>query len=122
MTPISLEQIKDFAVSELGLLNREPNGKTCLLCESQLAGEDGKEFIEAYANKFSVDISQFDWVKIFGPEQSANPLGLLVGLLQKHVLRRSDRELCGTLHVTLNHLVMCANNQAWQDPLSRPNV
>ncbi len=62
------ERVRRFTVSQLW----EPKGglspETRLAADIGIAGLDGKAFMEAYAQEFGVDLTGFDWMDSFGPE------------------------------------------------------
>ncbi|GAB1269650.1 hypothetical protein NBRC116493_29030 [Aurantivibrio infirmus] len=116
MSKISLKEITEFTISEVWKPEGDLNENTCLLCGFKLAGEDGKDFIESFAKKFNMDISNFDWVEIFGPEAGGNPIAMMIYLFQRLMLGRSNRELCSAPHVSLSHLQSCANTGKWVNP------
>jgi acyl carrier protein len=43
-----------------------------------LDGDDADEFMQSFAKKFSVDLSDFDFTRFFAVEASMNPLTLLL--------------------------------------------
>ena len=62
------ERVKNFTRSNFW----EPKGgitpETRLAEDLRIAGLDGKEFMETYAQEFGVDLTGFDWVEYFGAE------------------------------------------------------
>lgn len=68
MSDAFYERVKSFTIANFW----EPEGgitpETRLVADLRIAGLDGKEFIERYAQEFDVDITGFDWVEYFGAE------------------------------------------------------
>ena len=64
-----LEEIKDFVMAEKLVRKREKLLASTRLSEDiGLEGDDADEFLEAFAKKFNVDFSQFDFHKYFAEE------------------------------------------------------
>jgi len=117
MNVVTLEHIKRFAFEQLWPLRDPITEHTALAHDFGMAGHDGKEFMEAYASRFCVDLDVFDWVEYFGPEAGgADPFGLIAYLFKRFVLGKPARELVDLPEITLGHLVRCANLGKWQPP------
>lgn len=116
MSAITFEQIKSFAVEQLWSPRSPLSERTALAHDFGVAGHDGKEFMEAYSSRFSVDLGAFDWLEYFGPEAGGNPFGLFAYLYQRYVRGIPARQLVGLPEITLGHLVLCANLGKWQRP------
>lgn len=116
MNAVTLEHIKSFAVEQLWSLRHPLTEHTALAHDFGVAGHDGKEFMEAYASRFGVDLGQFDWLEYFGPEAGGNPLGLASYLYQRFVRGVPARQPVGLPEISLGHLVLCANLGKWQPP------
>ena len=116
MSAATLEDIKAFAIAELRPLREGVSGRTALAQDFSIACLDGKEFLEAYSSRFNVDLDGFDWVKYFGAEVGANPLGLVLYLFNRFVRGIPARELSGLPEITLDHLALCAKLGKWQPP------
>lgn len=69
-------QILDFVAGRAGAASRRIGPETSL-ADLGLDGDDALEFFDAFAARFSVDLSAFDPGKHFGPEGAFNPLSLL---------------------------------------------
>ena len=112
----SFDDIKSFTASELGLASTSITEHTALAHDLGVAGLDGKEFMEAYASNFRVELGAFDWLEYFGAEAGGNPLGLVGYLYKRFVRGVPSRQLVGLPEITLGHLVLCANLGKWQRP------
>lgn len=119
MRHFTFDQIKAFAIAELGTLDRPITERTDLAHDFGIAGLDGKDFMEAYAQCFDVDLGDFDWIEHFGAEgSSGGPFSLLRLLWQRVVHRIPSRELDKLPDLTLGHLLECANEGRWKRPSS----
>ena len=116
MSSVSLDQIKSFAVCRLWSLREPITEHTALAHDFGIAGHDGKEFMEAFASQFDVDIRDFDWLEYFGPEAGGDPFGLVAFLYKRFVRGIPARELVSLPEITLGHLVNCANFRKWTAP------
>ena len=116
MSAVTLEHIKSFAVEQLWPPRGPASEHTALAHDFGVAGYDGKEFMEAYASRFNVDLGEFDWVRYFGPEAGGNPFGLFAYLYKRLVRGVPTRQLVDLPEITLGHLVLCANLGKWQSP------
>ncbi len=112
---VTLEHIRSFVEDGLWTLRQPITEHTALAHDFGVAGHDGKEFMEAYAARFGVDLGAFDWVEYFGPE-GVNPLGLVAYLYRRLVRRIPARDLVDLPEITLGHLVVCANRGRWESP------
>lgn len=116
MNAALFDDIKLFTVSELGLSHPSVTEHTALAHDLGVAGLDGKEFMEAFASKFRVELGAFDWLEYFGAEARGNPLGLFGYLYKGFVRGIPSRHLVGLPEITLGNLVLCANLGKWQRP------
>ena len=111
-----LEDMQEFVLEQLWPIRGQISGQTSLACDFCVAGEDGKEFMEAYSLRFGVDLGDFDWVEYFGPEGGLSILGGLSYIFKRHALGISVPETLEFQKITLEHLVTCANRGKWQAP------
>lgn len=116
MSQVTFEDIRKFTVSELWEPSVPVTPRTALAHDFEIAGFDGRDFMEAYATRFGVRMTDFDWVVYFGPEVAGNPLGLVWYLWQRYVRGVSARDLVGLPELTLEHLMECANEGRWKPP------
>jgi hypothetical protein len=119
MSVATFEQMRLFAIEQLWPLREPITEHTALAHDFCIAGHDGKEFMEAYAFKFGVNLGAFDWPEYFGAEGGANPFGLVAYLYKRFVRGIPARELEEVPELTLGHLVMCANIGKWKAPERR---
>jgi Protein of unknown function (DUF1493) len=66
-----------FVHEQLGLRWRLLTPATRLQTDLGVDGDDGTDFMVAFASRFKVDISAFQVTRYFGPEASWNPVGWL---------------------------------------------
>lgn len=115
MNNTTFEDICSFTREELWDLPDGMDEHTAIAHDLQVAGLDGKEFMEKYAARFGVSLVGFDWVEYFGPE-GASPIGLISYIFQRLIRRTPARELVEEPELTLGHLLKCANSGAWESP------
>jgi hypothetical protein len=94
-------EIIEFVAAETGVAAKKITVKTSLFSDLGIAGDDGRELIENFANIFSVDITGFDSSAYFGKE-GGNPLMLFVPNLRPKVLP-----------LTIEDLVRSAERKVW---------
>lgn len=114
-TPVTFEDVRKFTVSELWPLKHGEYESSCLAHDFRIAGEDGKEFMEAFSIRFKVSLAGFHWEQYFGPE-AANPLGLARYFYMRLIKGKAARELTDLPELSLGHLVNCANAGKWIEP------
>ena len=120
MNPVTFEDIRAFAVDELWQLPGPISEQTALAHDFGVAGLDGKEFMEKFAERFAVDLGAFDWDEYFGAEVGATPLDLVAYWYRRSVLGIPARELVELPEISLAHLVKCANQGRWEAPAAAP--
>jgi len=113
---ITLNDIYDFSKKQLWSIQGEITETTSLAFDFNIAGLDGKEYMDEYSKVFSVDLEGFDWVTYFGPEAGGNPISLIYYLYKRFILGISDHEVSELPDLNLGHLVECANNGKWSKP------
>ncbi len=116
MTDITLNDIYIFSEKQLWPVKGEVTEATSLVYDFNIAGLDGKEYMDEFSKTFSVDLEGFDWVIYFGPEIGGNPLSLFYYLFSRFILGESEREIVGLPDLNLGHLIQCANNGKWSNP------
>ncbi len=116
MSDVRFEDIRKFTELKLWPIKQGVSEYSCLAHDFNVAGLDGLEFMEEYADTFDVDLTGFDWVKFFGPEASANPFSLMTYIFKRFVKGIPARELVGLPELTLGHLTICANSKKWSNP------
>jgi hypothetical protein len=117
MSAITFEHINAFTVEQLWSPRGPTSEHTALAHDFGVAGHDGKEFMEAYASRFNVDLNGFDWLQYFGSEGGGNPFGLFSYVYKRFIRGIPSRQLVGLPEITLGHLVLCANLGKWQTPI-----
>ena len=111
------------AVLNMALLNEvktfvaeywyEPKGglsaETSVNCDLGMDGDDGIEFMQAFSERFGVDLTAFPCDDYFGPEASANPISIIIGTIRWWVTGRSS-----TLSpLPLRRLTEVVENRSW---------
>ena len=110
-----LEEVKSF-VAEYW---REPKDRlraeTSVNDDLGMDGDDGSEFMQAFGERFAVDLTDFPHDKYFGPEAGANPLSLAAGVIRCLTTGRwSD-----LAPLTLRALAKAAGHRRWPVELRR---
>lgn len=95
----SFDELCDLLENYIGGPRDKFSTATTLNYDLGLDGDDAHEFIVAYANKFSVDISKFEFEKYFNVEGFSVVHGLLRYLFSKNKLQpiAIDRFLAGII-------------------------
>ena len=68
------DSLKEFLSAHLSVNSSRLQPETRLNQDLGVDGDDGLEFMVAFSNRFSVEMSAFDPSMYFGPECSGNPL------------------------------------------------
>ena len=99
------EAVRAF-VSERLFMEIERLTKDMDLVQLGLDGNDALEFMEAFRDKFGVDMSEFKFSEHFGPEAGLNPFYYIYCLL-------FARDKLRKLPITLDDLAEAAKNKRW---------
>ncbi len=82
-TASSLEQqVTAFVSEQCDVPSTQLSSQTRLVEDLQLVGDDAFEFIEAYAERFSVEAGDFSFEKFF-PVEGFNPLAVIADIFRK---------------------------------------
>ncbi|OAI56951.1 hypothetical protein AYO49_03200 [Verrucomicrobiaceae bacterium SCGC AG-212-N21] len=116
------ERVKKFTMAQLW----DPKGgiapETRLAADFGIAGLDGKEFMEAYAQEFDVDITGFDWIDYFGPEGSGClcplPFARWLDIYDPRDSARWGRD-AADFEICMRDLAEWAATGAWTPPHTR---
>ena len=104
-----LEKVKDF-VAEFW---REPKGKlsaeTSVNDDLGMDGDDGAEFMQAFGERFAIDLTAFPHDRYFGPEAGATPLSLAEGIIRRVTTGRWSN----LAPLTLRDLAEAAEQRKW---------
>lgn len=74
-----------------------------------MGGDDGVEFMQAFGERFAVDLAGFPYDEYFGPEAGATPLSMLAGIVRRVTTGRwSD-----LTPLTLRDLAGAAERRRW---------
>jgi hypothetical protein len=106
--------VLSFVSAELGIKEEQLRLSTRLWHDLGIEGDDAETFFAAFAERFQVDLSEFDYEKHFGEEVGVNPL-----LYLWWKLRRADQ--LKRIPITLEDLVTAAIRRRWRTP-ERPPV
>jgi len=99
------EKVRDFVVEHTGVDKNKLSEQT-ELHKLRMDGDDALELMEEFSNKFSVDMSEFEFNKHFGPEAGFNPIVYMYYL----VFARDKLRL---MPITLRDLTEAAQNKKW---------
>lgn len=102
-----IEQVKDFVAEITGVKQERLTEATRLGHDLGVDGEDAAELIQAFVQRFQVDMSEFNFDSHFGPEAGFNPITYLIG----RVFRRHEIE---TVPVTIADLAEAATTGKWE--------
>jgi hypothetical protein len=105
------EQVKYFVARYLLVEPGRLQPSTRIGQDMGVDGDDGAELIQAFGERFGVDLSHFRFDRHFGPEGGASSMGCLWYLL----LPRSRPHL---VPITISDLVEAARTGQWQTPLA----
>jgi hypothetical protein len=107
------EQVKQFVAQYLSVKPDRLQPGIRIGHDLGVDGDDGEEFIQAFGERFGVDLSDFRFDQHFGPEGGANPLGCLWYLLVPRCHPRF-------VPITISDLVEAARKGQWQTPAAPP--
>ena len=107
------QEVTEFVAEQLSVNRGLLNPATRLGHDLGLDGDDGAEFMQAFAQHFGVDLSQFRCDHHFGPESAFNPLAYLWLLL-------FDRKQLRLVPITIADLVEATQRGRWQTPDRAP--
>jgi len=111
---VALErEVADFVAEQLSFNRDRLRPWTRLGHDLRVDGDDGAEFMQAFAQRFGVDLSAFRCERHFGPEAAFNPLAYLWLLL-------FDRKQLRLVPITIADLVEAARRGRWQTPDRAP--
>jgi len=98
------EEVKEFLVNN-GLIKKNSFTLDKTLNELGLDGDDALEFMSAYADKFNVDMSNFDYGKHFGPDSGFfNPISFLSFIFFRKI---------NLVPISIEKLIIAAKNGKW---------
>ena len=108
-------ELKALMARELGVSPDRICAMTSLLHDLGVDGFDAEEFIEKYAQYFTVDMAGFDVRRHFGPEAPFNPFLYLYWRLFSPAHLR-------VVPITFSHLLRCALDRRWTTPTEPPRA
>jgi len=102
-----------FVAKELGVRADRISPQTTIFGDLNTDGDDGDELLEAFGREFSVDMSQCDPSRHFGPEGSG-PQALATWIV--HASRSgSPEQRAGLKPITISNLIRSAESGRWVD-------
>ncbi len=101
----SLSAVCDFVASELSIAPGRLDARTRIFHDLGVDGDDGIEFLEAFADNFGVDMADCDPRRYFGPEGFFDPRDLW-----DRLRARSARPI---EPLTIEMLVLSAAQRRW---------
>ncbi len=108
-----IEEIKDL-IAEIAPVRREQlTSSTRLGHDLGVDGDDAAELMQAFAQRFQADLSEFEFELHFGPEAGFNPFIYLYWLIVKpHELK--------SVPITVEDLTEAAVHRKWHTPQHQP--
>ena len=103
------EQIRQFVSGALSVKPERLNPETRIGHDLGVDGDDGVEFMQAFAVHFGVDLADFERSQHFGPEAGCNPLYLLYYYLFAGARSKF-------VPITLADLVHSVQEEKWRMP------
>lgn len=105
--------VKELIATQLAVRVDQLTTDTRLLQDIGADGADGWELMEAFGERFGVDLSAFEPALHFGPEAGGDPItGLVVLLFRPRWTRR--------IPITVGDLVEAARTGEWRTPDREP--
>ena len=83
MNTALLEEVKAFVAEFWSESPNRISAETSINDDLGIDGDDGEEFLQAFCDRFAVDLSMFPHEKYFGPEAAANPISLIVCAMRR---------------------------------------
>ena len=108
--------VVNFVAHEVGVKPERLSTKTTLFGDLAVDGDDGAELLEAFAEKFQVDLQGLDLSNHFGPEINSLNMWSLPFQWFKYWLKNgnSPEERCELLPITIGDLIDAANRGCWR--------
>ena len=103
-------QVCSFIQSAAGLGDAVLPVQT-LFGDLSIDGEDARELLAAFADRFQVDMSGFCLESYFGPERAATPLSLIV--VAKRLLGAGAEEAASLKPLHVADLISAAERKRW---------
>jgi acyl carrier protein len=101
-----LQEVKDFVAEVISTSPQELTALTRLGEDLGLDGDDAEDFMQAFAHRFQVDLSDFHFDLHFGPEAAYNPfLSFYLWLFKPSALKLEP--------ITIGDLVRAAKERKW---------
>jgi len=109
-------RVVEFVAKTLHVRGERIHATSRLADDFGVDGDDAVEFMTKFSETFSVDMSEFQFSRHFGPEGASNPIDLLVGIV---------RSACGMrthdfVDIRIRDLVSAARQRNWR--LDRPGT
>jgi hypothetical protein len=108
------ESVMDFVAVETGTKREKLNPASTLFGDLYVDGMDGCELIEAFGERFSVDLSTFDAARHFGPEGCFPPLMIWNWIrMALKPAGMSVEERAGLQPIRISDLIAAAREKRW---------
>jgi acyl carrier protein len=116
MTVMNIEtfnKVKELLVEHAGISEREVSPETTLFGDTGMDGDDAYDFFVDFAEKFSVDMSSFEFSKHFGPEAGSDPITFVY--MAVRTLLYGSHKAAGVVPITVADLVEAAERKRWPE-------
>jgi acyl carrier protein len=104
-----LEEVKALVAECCSVSRKGLSAETSLNDDLGVDGDDGVEFMQAFSERFAVDLLAFPYAKHFGPEATPNPLSIADGLIRRVITGRWS----ALVPLTLRDLAEAAERRSW---------
>ena len=105
----SLNDVITFVAEYWEVPKSELFAETSVNEDLGMDGDDGLEFMEAFSQRFAVDLGAFPYDNYFGPEAAATPISLIAMMIRW--LRTGKSPTLSPL--TLRQLAVAVENGSW---------
>ncbi len=107
MRATTVDDVVAFVAQNCGVATQAVSRDTRLQVDLGVDGADAAELMEEFANRFRVDLSEFEFDRHFSPEAGFNPIVWLYYRLVKPQALRFES-------VSVHDLVDAARNGKWE--------
>ena len=112
-----LKEVKDFVAKVWDEPKNGLSAETSVNDDLGMDGDDGVEFMQAFGERFAVDLTSFPYDKYFGPEAGPTPLSLVKAI----ILRVTTGKWTDLVPLRLSDLTEAAERRRWPVE-SRPEI
>lgn len=114
MSPSIEDAVKGFLAGRCGVAPGRLTAGTTIFGDLGQDGADGWELIEAFGEKFGVDLTGFDPSLHFGPEAAALLPLFFIQMFRELVLRQDPHRIAGVVPITVRDLIEAAESKTWK--------